>query len=144
MIDNYLVRHIKIIQRIHGNGNIPDSVVNRLFRSRQRLVAIHHSGIGVHTRSFEVGFTGASDEATEPLTFVDQKGLRPQVQKSDDGRRTDKTDHALDLRPDLSESFPPFALMVLEAGKLVDHNHIEGPRDMPLVQVVDQPAGRKR
>ena len=139
VVDGHLLRHIEVVQRFHGNRDVRDPAVDRFLCTGQRHVVEHHSGVRIHACRFEVRLPEPADEPAEPDAFVDQEGLSPQVKESVAGRCTCQAHHAFDLGTDLPQRLPSLALVIFKAGELIDHHHVEGPRDAALFQIVGQP-----
>ena len=132
-------RHVQVILRLHGNGNISDPLVDLFLRAGPRNVVVHDAGIRVHPGRFEIRFTVSGDKLSQPHTFVDQVHLRPQIQQAVAGGCSGQADDPLDIRTHLPQGFPPLALMILEAAQLVNHHHVKGPRHIVFLQIVREP-----
>ena len=114
-------------------------MVDALLRSRQRHVAVHHAGIGIHAVCLKIGLPVSSDEPSQPFPIINEIGLRPQIHQPACGRCAGQANHAPDLRPHLPQGFPPLAAVVFKRRKLIDHHHVKGPGDATLLQIIHQP-----
>ena len=67
----HIIRHVQIVQRLHGDGDIGDPLIDAVLRSLQWDVVENHSRIGVHSSGTEEGAAVLADESPQPLTPVD-------------------------------------------------------------------------
>ena len=133
------LRHVQIVQGLHGDGDVRDPLIDLLLRSRQRFITKDHSGMGIHPGGPEEGFPVPAYEPAKPLSPVDQEGLGPEVHQAVGGGRPSQADDPLYMRPDLPQCHPPLRPVVLEGRELIYDHHVEGPRHAVPLQVVDEP-----
>ena len=132
-------RHVQVILRLHGDGNVSDPLVDLFLRAGPGNVVVHDAGVWVHPGRFEIRFTVPGDKLSQPHALVDQVHLRPQIQQAVAGGCSGQADDPLDIRTHLPQCPPALALVVLEAGQLVDHHHVKGPLHIVFLQIVRKP-----
>ena len=133
------VRHIQVVQSLHGDGDVRNTLVDQLLGSLFWLVLEHHAAGWIHGRSLEIGFTVASDELTQTLSSIQNSDLRPEIHKTIGGRCAGQSDPPLHIRTDFSQELEPLGLVVLERGQLVNDHHAEVPAHPILLVVLHQP-----
>ena len=133
------VRHIQVVQSLHGDRNVRDALVDQLLGSLFWLVLEHHAAGWIHGRSLEIGFTVASDELTQTLSSIQNSDLCPKIHKTIGGRCTGQPDPPLHIRTDFSQELKTLRLVVLERGQLVNDHHAEVPAHPIFLVVLHQP-----
>ena len=140
MVHHHALRHVKVIQRLHGNGDVGNLPVDGFFRAGADPIAVHHAGEGIRPDRPEIGFPVRADELSQSCAAVDQIRLRPEIHQAVARRCSRQAEAVLHVRPDLPDRFPSLAVMVLEAAQLVQHQQVKGPGLFVFFKPPDQPA----
>ena len=111
----------------HGDGDIGYLLINGILRIWQRLVAVDDLPVAL-VRLKVVGAV-SGDEASQPLTHIQDAELCPQIHQTVGSRSAGQPYDAVYLGPDLQHCFEPLCVVVLERGQLVYHDHVEGKRN---------------
>ena len=127
------LRHLQVIRRPHGHTDVPKPPVDFFLRAGLQLMLIGQPAVGRIKEHVEV----ALHRSAQPDTAIQQEHLRPQILQPIGCRRSGQAYHAGELREYLLERQKPFGPAVLERGKLVDHQHVEG--QSPTGKVLDEP-----
>ena len=124
--DQYAVhnalRHLQVIRRPHGNGDVSDLSVDLIFRAGPGLIGenlLHATLVGN-----KVGFAVPGDKPSEPLAHVQEPELCPQIHQTVAAGCTRQAYDTLHGWPHLQEALESFCLPAFEGRQLVDHNHV--------------------
>ena len=72
------IRHIQVIQSLHGDGDVRDALVDQLLCALFRLVMEHHPAGRIHGCCLEIGFSVSADELTSQLAMANHKAKEKQ------------------------------------------------------------------
>ena len=124
--DLYLVHHafwhLQVVCRLHGDGDVRDSVVDFLFRAGQRFVAEHH--LPVALVRLEEGVAVMGDEPAEPLAHIENAELCPQIHKPVAAGCAGQPNDAFDTGADFQQTAESLCLIALEGGQFINDHHI--------------------
>ena len=115
-------RHLQVVGGFHGNADVGNLAVYLFLCTRSGRI-----GKAVPVRG-EVGIAVLPDTLAEAFSFVKQPELRPEIHETVAARCAGQPDNTLHERSHFSQRLEALGLMVLEAGQLVDHHHIEVER----------------
>lgn len=110
----YTIRHIEIIQSLHGNRDVRDPLVDHLLCSLSGYILEHDACCRVHRPSLKVGFPVAADKLSKALPAIQNPNLCPQIHKAVGRRCAGQTDPPLHKRTDFSQELKTLGLIVLE------------------------------
>ena len=121
-------RHFQVVGRSHGNRDVGYLFVYRIFRTGQRLIAVHNHAVPLIR--LKVGIAVLPDKTSKPLSHIQKAELRIQVHESVSCRRTRQSHDALCLRSCLHESLEAFCLVVFEGTQFINDDHIKIERHL--------------
>ena len=127
------LRHLQVIRRPHGHTDVPKPPVDFFLRTGLQLMLIGQPAVGRIKEHVEV----ALHRSAQPNAAIQQEHLRPQILQPVGRGCAGQAYHAGELREYLLQRQKPFGPAVLERGKLVDHQHVEG--QPPTGKVLDEP-----
>ena len=108
------VRHIQVVQSLHGDGDIRYTLVDQLLGSLFWLVLEDHATGRIHGRCLEIGFTVAADELAQTLSSIQNSDFTPKIHEAIGGRCAGQSDPAFHIRADFAQEFETLGLVVLE------------------------------
>ncbi len=82
MVHIETLRHLQVVDRLHGNGDIGYPFVDLLLGARSRNVGEYDTCCRIHRAGFEIGIPKAADETSQPLPAIQDTNLRPQVHQA--------------------------------------------------------------
>ena len=108
------VRHIQVIQSLHGDGDVRDTLVDQLLGALFRLVLEDHAARWIHGRCLEVGFSVATDEFTKTLSAIQNSDFTPKIHETVGGRCAGQSDPPLHIRADFTQELKTLGLVDID------------------------------
>ena len=108
------VRHIQVVQSLHGDGDVRNALVDQLLGSLFGLVLEYHTAGRIHGCCLEVGFSVAADELAQTLTSIQNSDFTPEVHEAIGGRCAGQSDPAFHIWADFAQELKALGLVVLE------------------------------
>ena len=110
----HTIRHIQIIQCLHGNRDIRDALIDHLFGSFSWFVLKHNACGRIHGAGFEVSFPVPTDELSQTLPAIQNSDLCPKVHQAIGGWCAGQSDPPFYERTDFPQVLKTLGLIVLE------------------------------
>ena len=110
----YTIRHIEIVQSLHGNRDVRDPLVDHLLCSLSGYILEHDACLRIHRPSLKVGFPVAADKFSKALPAIQNPNLCPQIHETIRGWCAGQSDPPLHKWPHFSQKLETLGLIVLE------------------------------